>query len=105
MTSALRVWFLATALWAVFLMPASAQAPMVCGARDGIIHSLRSNFEEERVATGLSRTGALVELFTARDGSTWTILLTSPNGTTCLLGAGKSWDYFMWTAPKRERKT
>ena len=35
--------------------------------------------------------GALVELLTAKDGITWTIILTSPKGVSCLVASGDGW--------------
>ncbi len=33
----------------------------------------------------------LVELLTAKDGITWTIILTSPKGISCLIASGDGW--------------
>ena len=35
--------------------------------------------------------GRLVELLTAKDGLTWTIILTSPQGVSCLIASGDGW--------------
>ena len=40
---------------------------------------------------GLASNGGVVELFTASDGATWTLVLTMPNGLSRLVAAGESW--------------
>jgi len=35
--------------------------------------------------------GGLIELLTASTGATWTLIITLPNGPTCLLAAGQDW--------------
>lgn len=32
------------------------------------------------------------ELLTTRDGKTWTMLMTRPDGTACVIAAGEAWD-------------
>jgi len=33
----------------------------------------------------------LVEVLTSDNGSTWTIIVSQPNGTNCLVAAGREW--------------
>ncbi len=71
--------------------PASAQgAPAVCRARDGLLTQLESKYGEVPVAIGVAD-GQLIELLTAKDGITWTIILTSPKGVSCLIASGDGW--------------
>ena len=71
--------------------PASAQgAPAICTARDGLLSQLESKYGEVPVAIGVAD-GALIELLTAKDGVTWTIILTSPQGLSCLIASGEGW--------------
>ena len=35
--------------------------------------------------------GSVLELLTSRGGS-WTILVTAPDGTTCLMATGENWE-------------
>ena len=71
--------------------PASAQGgPAVCRARDGLLSQLESKYGEVPVAIGVAD-GALIELLTAKDGMTWTIILTSPRGRSCLIASGEGW--------------
>ena len=71
--------------------PASAQsAPAICTARDGLLSQLERKYGEVPVAIGVAE-GALIELLTAKDGITWTIILTSPQGRSCLIASGEGW--------------
>ena len=92
--------FVAFALLAVGALPlgsgpASAQgAPAVCRARDGLLSQLESKYGEVPVAIGVTggvTGGALIELLTAKDGMTWTIILTTPQGVSCLIASGEGW--------------
>ncbi len=79
---------------------ASAQgAPATCGARDGVLSQLESKYGEVPVAVGVTGGagggagggGALIEVLTAKDGMTWTIILTTPQGLSCLVASGEGW--------------
>ncbi len=71
--------------------PASAQgAPAFCTARDGLLSQLESKYGEVPVAIGVAD-GQLIELLTAKDGLTWTLILTSPQGRSCLIASGEGW--------------
>ncbi|HMB77729.1 MAG TPA: hypothetical protein VKN76_15130 [Kiloniellaceae bacterium] len=78
-------------LLAFILTAPPAFAQVACNNRDKIIDWLGAKYKEALVATGVSDKGALVEVLTARDGTTWTILLTSPNGTSCIVETGQAW--------------
>ena len=76
---------------ALLLVSSAALAEVPCGKRDQIIDWLAAKYKEEPVATGISSKGALLEVLSSQDGDTWTILLTAPNGTTCVVDTGQSW--------------
>jgi hypothetical protein len=68
--------------------PAAAQS--VCGTRDTLLKQLSKEYQEAPVGVGLASNGAVVELLTSA-GGTWTLMVTRPNGTTCLIGTGEAW--------------
>jgi len=70
-------------------MPASAQAQ--CGPREQIVKSLGERFKETPTGMGITEPGQILELFTSDTGS-WTVVLTMPSGTSCLIAAGENWD-------------
>ncbi len=61
-----------------------------CGQRSDVVRMLRERFGEAPIAHGLANTGAVAEVFISSKGS-WTIVATSPNGLTCMVGSGESW--------------
>lgn len=62
----------------------------VCGTRDDIRDMLVQRYDESRRALGLVSDQGLVEVFTS-DKGTWSILVTSAGGRTCLIAAGDNW--------------
>ncbi len=75
--------------WSVF--PSAAQARTVCGERKAVVASLEKTFSEAPVSMGLGSTGAIIEVF-ASPFSTFTIILTRPDGVTCVMAAGENWE-------------
>ena len=41
---------------------------------------------------GLTNKGAVVEVLTNQNGTTWTIIITMPNGVSCMVAAGEGWE-------------
>ncbi len=41
---------------------------------------------------GLANNGGVIEVLSSGSGNTWTIIITMPNGVTCLLAAGEGWE-------------
>jgi hypothetical protein len=73
-------------------MPGAPQTTqqMPCGKRTDVVRMLRENYGEGPIAQGLAHTGAVAEVFINSQGN-WTIVATSPNGLTCMVGSGESW--------------
>lgn len=76
---------------AAFFMVASAAAQSACGPRDRVLDWLTATYREAPIAAGVTGAGDLVEVYASADGATWTILVTSPGGRSCLVGAGEDW--------------
>lgn len=72
-------------------LPAMAAGSMACSKRDDVLSQLGSKYKEAPSAIGLANNGGLIEVLTSDDGSTWTIIVSMPNGTSCLLAAGENW--------------
>jgi hypothetical protein len=70
--------------------PGSGAHELPCAARAEVVKMLKDTFGERLVAHGLATSGAVAELFSSPSGS-WTIVATSPNGVSCMVGAGESW--------------
>jgi hypothetical protein len=77
---------------AVLLSPSLAEAQMAfCGNRSAMIDALKAKYKESRQALGIAGSNSVVELYISEAG-TWTMLVTSPEGRTCVMAAGHSWD-------------
>ncbi len=64
---------------------------MACTERKAAIRHLEGKFSEAPVAVGLTNTGAVLEVLTSDEGRSWTMLVTMPDGNTCLIAAGEAW--------------
>ena len=63
-----------------------------CDQRAKVIGHLAQKYKEAPVAIGVTTSGGMVEVLTSGDGGgTWTIILSNPNGTSCLVAAGEGW--------------
>ncbi len=92
-------WIVAPALVAAAFLSApettaqaqSAAPAQQCDQRAKIIGHLARKYQEAPVAIGVTTAGGMVEVLTSGDGGTWTIILSNPNGTSCLVAAGEGW--------------
>lgn len=65
-----------------------AQGPMACGQRANVIETLQKKFGEARRAIGFDGRGGVTEIWVSDGTGTFTVLLTSPSGVTCLMSSG-----------------
>ena len=78
---------------AILALPVNAQtARTICGERDQIVDTLTGRFGETRQSWGMGPSGRIVEVYASEETGTWTITITAPNGTTCLVAAGTFWE-------------
>jgi hypothetical protein len=76
------------ALLSLVAFPAAAQ--MMCAERSEIARELKSRYTEQAVAFGITADGQVMELFSSPRGS-WTMLVTFPDGRSCLVSHGEDW--------------
>lgn len=81
--------FIAFAVIIAFSGPLSAQ--QASGDRATLVKELTQRYAEVPVSIGLTSTGGMIEVFASKDGSTWTMLLTTPDGQSRVIGDGESW--------------
>jgi hypothetical protein len=88
-----RIFVTSLLATAVVLPPAgaSAGARKLCSEHGKVIGQFAEVYKENRVAGGLTRDGRLVEVLSTDDGRTWTIVVSRPNGETCVMMAGEGW--------------
>ena len=70
--------------------PAAGQQPS-CKERGDVLALLAKKYQEAPVAAGVTSSGGLVEVLTTGNGATWTIIVTTPQGMSCLVAAGEGW--------------
>jgi hypothetical protein len=63
-----------------------------CAARAEVVAKLAQRFGETLRSVGLQRADGLVEIYASEKTGTWTILVTRPDGMSCLLAAGELWE-------------
>jgi hypothetical protein len=87
-----RATFVSAAAVAVLAVPGMAvAAPMACSARTDVVTKLASKYHEQPSSAALTNDGQLLEVLKSKDGTTWSIIITTPEGVSCLVAAGGSW--------------
>ncbi len=80
-------------LAAALAAPLTAQAQgQNCGNRDTVVERLTNKYGESRQSIGMAPKGRVVEVFASAETGTWTITVTMPNGVTCLVASGQSFE-------------
>lgn len=87
----LRIATLLMAAFATLVLATPGQAQSICGERSRFLDQLGQNYGEHVAAVGLVSNGTVLELTTSETGS-WTILITQPNGVSCVVATGDSWE-------------
>ena len=70
--------------------PASGET--ICGKRADVLSQLSGRWSEAPVAMGLKDDGSVLEIVAAADGATWTVLVTYPSGSSCVVATGERWE-------------
>lgn len=79
------------ALITALSLPAAAQQ-LACAKRSEVLKHLSAKYTEAPVALGLANNGGVLEVLSSTTGSSWTIIITMPNGPTCMVAAGEHWE-------------
>lgn len=73
---------------------AQAQTAPQCNERKSVLKLLENKYKESPVAFGVTSNGGLVEVLksgTTSTSDTWTIIITTSKGVSCLVAAGEGW--------------
>ena len=73
------------------LVATAAMAAPQCDERDAVLKHLARKYQETPIAAGVTNTGGLVEVLVDAKGDTWTIIVSTPQGMSCLVAAGEGW--------------
>lgn len=84
---------------AIAATTAMAQQNRNCAPHDAVVHRLADGYGESRQAIGLGAEGAVVEVFASDSSGSWTITVTFPNGSTCLVASGQAYEATAETLP------
>ncbi len=71
-------------------LEASAQTA-VCQTHDSLAKQLEERYAEKPVAAGLDAGGRLIVLFASADSASWTMVMTTPAGESCVMAVGEHW--------------
>ena len=71
---------------------AQASAQTVCTTHAEVTKHLDRRYAEAPVGIGLASNGGVIEVFSSGDGSTWTIVITKPDGMSCVVASGEAWE-------------
>lgn len=72
--------------------PVTSETRQACAERTKVIERLAEKYGETRQAMGLHQNNGVLEVYASEETGTWTILVTMPNGLSCLIAAGQGWD-------------
>lgn len=79
---------LATGLIAA--LPVAANARM-CAERAVLTDALAAQYGERFDGGGLRDSQSILEVWVSDETGTWTLLLTQPDGTSCIMASGTGW--------------
>jgi hypothetical protein len=69
----------------------AAEQQQRCEQRRTVLQYLSAEYSEKPVAMGVAENGGLIEVLTSHQGDTFTIIVTTPDGKTCMVAAGADW--------------
>lgn len=74
----------------VLATPSLAQTAGPCADRDAVVSHLVTQYGEIRQSVALGSNNTLVETFASLETGTWTIIVTTPGGPSCLVASGQA---------------
>ena len=77
---------------ALILATQHAYAGNNCAERSVVLNELTTKYQETRRALGIAANTAVMEMFASSQTGTWTMTITTPDGTTCLVASGNGFE-------------
>lgn len=71
--------------------PTPGIAQVACGYRSDIVAALAGKYGESQRGVGIQSPTSVFEVWASAKSGTWTILMTRPDGTSCLMANGVGW--------------
>lgn len=72
--------------------PGTSAAASNCAPRDVVVDRLAARYGESRQSIGLGANNAMVEVFASPETGTWTIIVTTAQGLTCMIASGQAFE-------------
>lgn len=76
---------------ATVALSGTAQAEPKCFDHGKILSQFANVYKEAPVAGGMTADGRLIEVLSTDDGLTWTLIVSKPDGESCVIMAGEGW--------------
>ncbi len=76
----------------IMVLAAQQVSAQNCAPRADVIKRLAQTYGETRRGIGIARQGAVMEVFASDQTGSWTIVVTLPEGVTCLIASGQSYE-------------
>lgn len=71
---------------------AEAADTAACAKRELVVKKLEQGYGEILRSMGLQKSQGIVEIYSSETTGSWTILMTRPDGVSCLIAAGQLWE-------------
>ena len=79
------------AVMATILADSAGAARMLCGPRKDVVAELTDSRHQQPSSVALTNNGQLLEVLKSDNDLAWTILITSPQGLSCVIAEGDGW--------------
>ena len=80
--------------WAV-----AGQAMPACTDHADLREGLKQAHGEQPIGGGIEARGGLLEIYSAPDGKSWTLVVTGANKRSCIVATGEHWRVFKVVEP------
>ena len=78
-------------IWVLSALPVAAQSATrmtQCAAHDRVVAGLATGYGEVPVSIALGANNRVVETYASATTGSWTIIVTAPDGLTCVVASG-----------------
>jgi hypothetical protein len=78
--------------FAGLLSASQGMAQPQCAAREAVLTQLNGHYGENRRGMGIAANNSVMEVFASEKSGSWTITVTMPDGTMCLVASGQAFE-------------
>lgn len=83
----------------IMVLAAQQVQARTCAPREDVVKRLAEAYGETRRGIGIARQGAVMEVYASDQTGSWTIMVTLPDGMTCLIATGQAYEQLAETLP------